>query len=535
MWELSEPVSLKNDPNKLLNEASEALAAGQLPKSVAICKILNSEFPNFAPGWAVASRVALRLGNAEKAIEFIDRALAIEPGGAHLHIFRAQALLETRDLDGAVNAALQAPKLSPNDAAVLYNCGTFLGMHCHRHELACPYYERACLLSPTNAEYQFSLAAVYRFLGKAGEASTTWDKAIELKPEYYEAYLLRSEVRKQSTNSNHIPELEGLMDRGVKDWRGETMICHALAKEYEDIFDFKSSFSWLKRGCDLRQQHTRYDVEADEKTMLEIERAFPRDVIEQSRGSCDIDEPIFVLGLPRTGSTLLERILSSHDQVYAAGELNVFALELVRQCQEKAGTNTIARDDLVKISATVDFTKLGHAYIRGTRPATEKQPRFIDKMPNNFLYCGLIKMALPQAKIVHITRNPMDSCFAMYKRLFKNAYPMSYDLAHLGRYYIAYRRLMTHWKLAMPGTILEVSYEQLVDEQEQQTRRLLDYCDLDWQDSCMRFEKNAAPSTTASASQVREPIYRSSRNMWRNYEDQLQPLRTVLEDAGIAI
>lgn len=523
------------DREALMRAVSNALAEGQLATAVQACKTLNGRFPDFAPGWAQGSRVALRLGNPDKALEFIERALALDTQSGHLHIFRAQCLLEKKQLRQAIAAAHRAVELAPDDAAALYNAGTFIGMHCNEHAEACPYYERAVALSPDNPEYHFSLAAVYRFLGRVKEAASTWDRAIKLKPEYYEAYLLRSEVHKQSMESNHIVEMENLLARGIKDWRGESMLCHALAKEYEDTADYSSSFAWLKRGTDLRQKHTRYDVATDEKTMGEIAQHFSLDVMQQPRVGCDSEEPIFILGLPRTGSTLLERILSSHDEVYAAGELNAFALELVRICQQGHGEGKIARDELVKISTTINYAQLGQNYVASTRPRTGHVPRFVDKMPNNFLYCGLIHLALPKARIIHIMRNPMDTCYAMYKRLFKSAYPMSYDLEQLGRYYLAYRRLMDHWGNVMPESILEIRYEQLVDDQEVQTRRVLDYCGLNWQDSCLHFEKNEAPTTTASATQVREPIYRTAQGMWRNYEEQLRPLRELLEEGGVDV
>jgi tetratricopeptide (TPR) repeat protein len=527
-------VRSSNDQEALLQLASQALAGGEMGKAVIACKSLNREFPEFAPGWAMGSRVALRLGNADKSLEFIERALAIEPKSAHLYIFRAQGLLAKKQLDQAITSAQKAAGLGP-DAKVLSTAATFLGMHCSEHALACPYYERAVALTPENAEYQFSLAAVYRFLGKVKEAESTWNRAIDLNPDYHEAYLLRSEVSKQTVQSNHIAELENLVSVGIKDWRGESMLCHALAKEYEDTADYNSSFAWLKRGSYLRQKHTRYDVAADEKTMDEIAQQFSKTLMQQVVPGSDSDEPIFILGLPRTGSTLLERILSSHDDVFAAGELNAFALELVRICQQGQGTDKIARDDLVRISTAIDFSKLGQSYVESTRPRTGQVPRFIDKMPNNFLYCGLIHRALPQAKIIHIMRNPMDSCYAMYKRLFKSAYPMSYNLEQLGRYYLAYRQLMHHWSTVMPGTMLEIRYEDLVANQEYQTKRVLEYCDLDWQENCLHFEKNEAPSTTASATQVREPIYKSAQHVWRNYEKQLRPLRDLLEAGGIDV
>jgi len=181
----------------------------------------------------------------------------------------------------------------------------------------------------------------------------------------------------------------------------------------------------------------------------------------------------------------------------------------------------------------VDFRALGQAYMTATRPLRDARPHFIDKLPFNFLYAGPIHLALPRAKIINVQRHPLDTCFAVFKQLFRDAYPYSYDLDELGQYYVAYRRLMQHWNDVMPGVIHTVRYEALVADVEGEARRLLEYCGLPWQDACLRFHENPQASTTASALQVRQPVYASSVGKWRNFERQLAPLRRRLEDAGI--
>ena len=187
---------------------------------------------------------------------------------------------------------------------------------------------------------------------------------------------------------------------------------------------------------------------------------------------------------------------------------------------------------MVARSANLDFPALGRAYLECTRQGVGTPKRITDKMPLNYLYCGLIHRALPNAKIVHLTRHPMAACYAMYKTLFKDAYPFSYDLEEIGRYYVAYRRLMDHWQASMPGVIHEVSYEALVTDQRGQTAKLLDFCGLDWQDACIEFHRNAAATTTASAVQVRQPLYRTSLSQWRHYERELQPLAKTPAGSG---
>ena len=242
-----------------------------------------------------------------------------------------------------------------------------------------------------------------------------------------------------------------------------------------------------------------------------------------------------MLGLPRSGSTLVERILTSHSSIPSAGELPCFALALVSAVRRHTGRDRLPRQELVAQAAGVDFAALGRDYLQRARRELDTRGRFVDKMPLNYLYCGLIQRALPRAKIIHVTRHPMAACFAMYKALFKDAYPFSYDLNDLARYYIGYRRLMDHWYAAMPGAIHSVSYEALVADQLGESRRLLEFCGLEWQEACARPHDNRAASTTASAAQIRRPVYASSLTQWQHYEPQLAGLKARLSAAGIAL
>jgi tetratricopeptide (TPR) repeat protein len=403
-----------------------------------------------------------------------------------------------------------------------------------RREDALAEYAAAAALQPDEARHFYNMACLQRTLGELEAAEANFDRTVELNPADFEAYKLRSELRRQTGGNNHVAELEALLAAGISDPRGEIQVLFALAKELEDLEEYRRSFDCLERGADLRRRHMQYDVTRDIDTMAAIRATFTPDVVETAVAGSDNAEAIFVLGMPRTGTTLIERMLASHTDVFAAGELNNFAVELMRLVRPLAGDRQPAREEIVKLSAEVEFRSLGEAYIASTRPQTGHTPRFIDKLPLNYLYVGLIHMALPNARIVHVRRHPLDTCYAIYKQLFVDAYPFSYDLTELGRYFVAYHGLMEHWHSVLPGVIYTLDYERLVADADGEARSLLEYCGLDWQPDCLRFYENRTASTTASAAQIRQPVYQSSVGKWRHFRDGLAPLIEVLENAGIA-
>jgi tetratricopeptide (TPR) repeat protein len=419
---------------------------------------------------------------------------------------------------------------------VLYDALGSLFSRVNDQERALSAYDRAVRLAPDNPHFIFNRATVYRFLGRLAEAEADYDRVIALQPADYEAYQNRSELRPQSVDANHIGELEALVARGISDWRGDVQVRYALAKEYEDIGDYAKSFQHLCRGAKKRREHMRYDVTVDVATVDWIIQAFPAvpDETVQQRGGAPGDAPIFIVGLPRSGTTLVDRILGSHSKVYSAGELDHLALCIVDAVRGRSGGVQLPRRELIARSAELDFAALGSDYLERARHTAAADVRFTDKMPLNYLYCGLIRRSLPNAKIVHVTRRPMAACYAMYKTLFKDGYPFSYDLGEIGRYYVGYRRLMDHWQATIPAVIYPLSYEALVADQVGETRKLLDFCGLEWQDSCVEFHRNPSPTTTASAAQVRRPLYDSSVSQWRHYEAELAELSSLLSAAGIS-
>ena len=516
------------------------------------CGRLTSRHPEFAGGWFAAGRIAMALKELSSALDAIDRAVELEPGNPFFRIHRAQCLLAIGRRAEALDAAQAAERFAGSNAQAWDAIGTLRSFALDQCG-ALAAYDRAVALAPQDPQFTYNRASVKRFLGDLAGAEADYDRVISLKRLDFEAYMNRSELRAQSAARNHVVELEALLPEAQRDWRGEVQIRFALAKEYEDLGEYARSFEHLQSGARRRREHLQYDVATDVATAGWIMSAYPHapaataphtgegapQVGENSpagAGTVASDEdPIFIVGLPRSGTSLVERILSSHSAVATAGELDCFALGLTDAVRRRCGRAQIPRRELVAISATLDFPALGRDYLERAQAAFGGTGCFIDKMPLNYLYCGLIHRALPRAKIVHLTRHPIAACYAMYKTLFKDAYPFSYDLDEIGRYYVAYRRLMDHWQDTLPGAMHCASYEALVADQMGETRKLLEYCGLEWEDACGEFHRNSTPTTTASAVQVRQPLYQTSVAQWRHYEAQLEPLARQLRAAGIKI
>jgi tetratricopeptide (TPR) repeat protein len=396
--------------------------------------------------------------------------------------------LQMGDAAGALSCADRALALSPDDGRSLLQKAHALHA-AQRSKEAVETANRARARITDDAVALESLGALYRHTGEPRQAAEIYEQVIAGRP---------------------------------NDWRREVQIRYALAKDYEDLGEYARSWSHLEPGARMRRQHLNYDVAEDVQTIEWIINTFA-DGSTTGTGFPG-PEPLFILGLPRSGATRVERILGSHPTVHSAGELNHFSAALLAAVTATAGKKTLSRRELVERSAKIDFGALGRDYVKRTRPATGKTPRFIDKMPLNYLYCGLIRRALPNARIVHVIRHPLGVAYGLYKTLFKEGYPFSYDLDDIGRYYLAYRRLMDHWHATLPGAIHDLSYEQLIVDPIGETRRLLEFCRLEPHDGCL-----------ASAAQIRQTSEETALSQWRHYAGQLAKLRDQLVVAGIEV
>ena len=494
------------------------------------CDKLNQLHPDFMQGWIVASSLALRVNEPIIAVRAIDRALQLAPGSLTLLAQRIECLAATGDLQEAVSTARQFDDHEFDSAAAATSFGLLIS-RLQMHAQARRHFHRACELEPDNGQHHYNVATVERFLGNREAAEKAVNRCLDFRPADADAHLLRSGLRVQSKERNNIQSLLDGYDLVRNLPRDRSHICYALAKELEDMGEYDRSFDYLAEGAQLRRESTQYTPDNDLETMREIRKVYSEDVFQAGIPGYVSAEPIFIVGMPRTGTTLVERILGSHSVVRSAGELQTFATELVKHCRATEKSPVTNARELVAQSRDVDFVALGEDYVREARPHGEATAHFIDKLPFNFLYAGPIHLALPKARIILLERDPMDTCYAVHKAMFEGVYPFSYDLEELANYFVEYKRLVEHWQYVMPGVVHVVRYEELVTTPEPVIESLLEFCSLSFEDNCRKFFDNPEASTTASADSVRRDFFTSSVDKWRHYERQLKPVADILESA----
>jgi len=491
------------------------------------CDQLNQQFPEYESGWYTASHLAMMVKEPQLAVRAIDRALQLSPGNPRWLLQRVECLGASGDKEAARATAEQLSGHQFDTADVSAGFGLALTRLGNYREAQFQY-SRAAELEPNDGQHFYNLATVERFLGNLEAALSAVDRCLELKPDDEDAHLLRAGLSTQSNDDNNVSALLEAHKRAEGQPRKRVRLCYALSKELEDIGEYERSFGFLSEGSSLRRSRFQYTPQNDLDAMKKIREAYTAEVFDGRTEGHINAEPIFVIGMPRTGTTLVERILSSHSVVYSAGELPTFSVELVKHCQKLGGEKPKKPGDIVERSLGVNFEDLGADYVAATRPQTGETAHFIDKLPLNYLYAGLIHLALPKARIILLDRDPMDTCYAVYKTLFQNIYPFSYDLKELAEYMAAYQQLINHWQSVIPGVMHVVKYEELVTDPRPVVEDLLSYCGLSWEDACLKYYENKQASTTASAVQVRDEFFQSSIGKWRHYEKQLKPVSEIL-------
>jgi tetratricopeptide (TPR) repeat protein len=484
------------------------------------------------PVLMLAAEIAEAKGEFVEALERTARALELHGESAPLLLKRAEELLNLRRRSEAFACAERAAELAPPDPALLRAIAKvhLLG---DAPAGARPVLQRAADLAPNDAGVLYDKALAHFYLNEMDEAERLLDRVLVLAPGNGHALFIRAQLRTQSRESNHVEELRRALARPQMPTVERFSAWFALAKELDDIGDSTAAFAALEQGNRIKRNTLKYDVHGDVSAMQNVIRTYTRETLDAIADGDPTSGAIFIVGMPRTGTTLVERILASHSDVASVGEAVDFPIEMTKAARRAHAASGSTDPDLLRSSTQLDFGELGRGYLAAVRQLAGDRPYTVDKLPFNFRYCGLIHKALPNAKILHLTRDPLDTCYAVFRTLFFNAYHFSYQLDEIAEYYIAYRRTMDHWNSVIPNSILDLRYEDLVADTERQCRRILDWCGLPWQDSVLDFHRSSAASTTASTVQVRRPVYSSSVHKWRSVAPQMQPVLRRLVEAGL--
>jgi Flp pilus assembly protein TadD len=509
-------------------EAERALSARDFRRAHELCLTILSHAPLFADAYFLLAMIAAEHANFAKACDVLDRALKIEPDRAEYHAHRARCLLALTRPREATESALRALELTPADALTFDTIGVVLTRAGAQADAVEPF-RKAVELDARTPAYHYNLAAALQFVGDFIGAETAYRDALNLDSRHHRSWSALGHLRAGALTSKDLAHLEKLLADKRLEVDAELHLRHALAKCYEDAGEFAASFSHLEQGKRRKRASLEYSPESDRHLFEAVHTLCTSDFCARADGDPS-SEPIFIVGMPRTGTTLVERMLASHPDVFAAGELTNFGLMVKRAT--KTSTAHVLDVATLNTAATADFDAIGRDYIESTRPRTGRTRHFIDKMPLNFFYAGLIHRSLPNARIICLRRNPLDTCLSNYRQLFATSfsyYNYAYDLLDTGRYYQHFDELMQHWRGVIPASRwMEVRYEDVVTDTETQARRLFEFCGLDFRAEALAFHENAAPVSTASSVQVRQPIYRTSVERWRRYEAQLQPLIELL-------
>ncbi|MFH1302393.1 MAG: sulfotransferase [Planctomycetota bacterium] len=386
--------------------------------------------------------------------------------------------------------------------------------------------KKAIALNPQIAEYHHNLAAIYRLVGDFDLSEQHYLTALNLKPDYAEAYFNYSAAQKFAFDDPIVPQLEQQLSRSDLSDDDRCFLGFAAGKIFNDIKDYDKAFSFYEMGN--RFKNSQFEIDQFRREIDRLISFFSTERIQQlSSLGVSSKVPVFIVGMPRTGTTLVEQILSSHPEVHGAGELP--------DISSIAGTMkqyAIPKTDFPECVANLPenaFAGFADAYLRRLRTFDHSAVRIIDKMPANFLHLGLIAILFPEAKVIHCQRHPLDTCLSCYFQRFRRGHDYSFNLTHLGLYYREYQRLMQHWKAVLPVAPYELHYSELVADQEAVSKKLIDFIGISWDDRCLNFHDNSRPVTTASNWQVRRPMNRAGLDRWKNYDQHLGALREALE------
>jgi tetratricopeptide (TPR) repeat protein len=522
-----EVARLANLPGEILT-ASGMLADGEIIAAEHMVRQYLLTHGNHIEGMRLLAQIGMKLDVVDDAEFLLENVLRLAPDHHAARYEYAIALLSRHKHVRAREEMEKLLRIDPNNRAYRTTHATVCtGFGDYAQAL--PLYREILAETPNDPELQLSMGHALKTLGRTPEAIKSYRAAATIRPYYGEAYWSLANLKTYRFTDAEIARMraaeESVNIRQVDRYH----MCFALGKALEDRGEYAESFAFYERGNVLKKTECRYRPEPLERNARLQASLCTREFFAARQGvGCPDPSPIFIVGLPRSGSTLIEQILSSHSRVEGTMEL----ADIPRLVQDLRGREEIDSTPrypgvLAELTAE-DFTRLGEQYLSDTRVYRQGKPFFIDKMPNNFRHLALIHLILPNAKIIDARRDPIACCFSNYKQLFASGQQFTYSIEDIARYYRMYVELMAHWDDALPGRILRIQHEDVVDDLEGNVQRLLEFCELEFEPGCVEFYKTERTVHSASSEQVRRPIYREGIDQWRNYERWLGPLKEAL-------
>lgn len=518
-------------PAELVSVTS-MLHEGKLLKAERLCRAFLKRQPRHVEAMRLLAQLGLRLGVLDDAQFVLESALEFDPDYTPVLFDYVTVLSRRQRYDDALAAAERLLKRQPDNPAFQAAHAAQL-MAVGRYDDALDAYDALEPRAPDPALIRLMRGHALKTIGRHGDAVAAYRGAYQARPSFGDAYWSLANLKTYRFTDAEVAAMRAAIDSAGLRTDDHIHLAYALGKACEDAGDADAAFDWYARGASAKRAELRYDPERMEASFAAQKAVCtPALFARFADAGCPDPDPIFIVGLPRAGSTLLEQILASHSQVDGTLELpHILALAHRldgRRQQDDAprypGVLTELRPDQVRA--------FGDAYLNDTRVYRAGAPRFTDKMPNNFRHIGLIHLILPNAKIIDARRDPMACCFSGFKQLFAEGQEFSYSLDDVGRYYRGYVDLMAHWDAMLPGKILRVQYEDVIDDLEKQVRRLLEFCELPFEPACVDFHKTERAVRTASSEQVRQPLFERGVDHWRAFEHRLEPLRAALADAA---
>ena len=510
-----------------IRQAGDLQKSGKPGEAEKIYRSILKRDPNHVEASRLLAGVAVENDQYRDAEVFLRHAAAIAPDYGRIWIDLTNVLRELEKLDEALECASKILAMAPENAESHMLIASVFGSM-GRHDEAIGSYRKALEIAPNRAGAMCSMAHHLKTVGRQDESVSMYRQAIATKADHAEAYWSLANLKTFRFEEHEVQAMEALLaDDDLTD-ESRVQIHNALGLHKEALAEFDQAFSHFEKCNALRRQSESYDPVETETGIDRIIEVMDEPFIKQHEGlGCDDDSPILIVGLPRSGSTLIEQILASHSRVDGTHELGDLP-HVVKKIRRFSKERSPFPGNLLELSEE-KWRGIGEDYIQSTRKFRADAPYFIDKNPNNFIFIGLLRIVLPGAKIINAMRHPLDSCFGTYKQLFASGQPFSYDMTELAEYYLQYHRLMNHWRRVTPGFSLDVHYEEVVSDLEGQVRRILDFCQLPFEENCLRFHETDRAVKTASSEQVRRPIYSSSVNLWRNYDNHLDELKQILQ------